>query len=190
MKYTVQQGYFLWRFRYTPKVVSGFRKLWYGMMGMRVGNQTLLPKLITTWPHQVAIGDHCQLEKNITFKYDGIWQQGPSIRIKNNVFIGAGCEFNINTGIDIGNDANIASGCKFIDHDHGTVLGTRIGAQPSVRATIVIGEDVWLGANVIVLKGVTIGSGAIVAAGAVVNKSIAENQIWGGIPAKFIKMRV
>jgi acetyltransferase-like isoleucine patch superfamily enzyme len=59
-----------------------------------------------------------------------------------------------------------------------------------VRAAIVIGGDVWLGANVIVLKGVTIGTGAIVAAGAVVNRSIAENQIWGGVPAKFIKMRV
>jgi acetyltransferase-like isoleucine patch superfamily enzyme len=185
----LQQAFFLLRLKYLPGFFSIIRKLGYAVQGMKVGRGTSLPVLHTTWPHQVIIGADCQLEANIIFKYDGIWSKGPSIRIGDNVFIGSGCEFNINTGITIGRDANIASGCKFIDHDHGSVLGIRIGAQPSVRAPIEIAQDVWLGVNVVVLKGVTIGAGAIVAAGAVVNKSIPENQIWGGIPAKFIKTR-
>lgn len=52
-----------------------------------------------------------------------------------------------------------------------------------------IGNDVWIGANVIILEGVKIGDGAIIAAGAVVTKDIPSYAIVGGIPAKIIKMR-
>ena len=56
-------------------------------------------------------------------------------------------------------------------------------------APVAIEDDVWLGTHVVVLPGVTIGKGAIVAAGAVVNKDIPAYEIWGGVPAKFIKER-
>ncbi len=97
------------------------------------------------------------LESDIFFKYDGIWEKGRSITIGNEVFIGKGCEFNINCKIVIHDYVNIASGCKFIDHDHGISASERIGPQKSVRAEIIIDEDAWLGVNVIVLKGVSIG---------------------------------
>lgn len=53
----------------------------------------------------------------------------------------------------------------------------------------VIGNDVWLGANVVVLKGVTIGDGSIVAANAVVTKDIPPYSIAGGLPARVIRPR-
>lgn len=56
-------------------------------------------------------------------------------------------------------------------------------------AYIIIGNDVWLGANVIVVDGVKIGDGAIVAAGSVVTKDIPPYAIVGGVPAKIIKYR-
>ena len=52
-----------------------------------------------------------------------------------------------------------------------------------------IEDEVWIGANVVVLKGVNIGKGAIIAAGAVVTKNIPPMEIWGGVPASFIKKR-
>ena len=52
-----------------------------------------------------------------------------------------------------------------------------------------IGNDVWIGANVIILPGVTISDGAIIAAGAVVNKDVKPFEIVGGVPAKTIKYR-
>ena len=61
--------------------------------------------------------------------------------------------------------------------------------QPTAKGAIKIADDVWLGANVIVLKGVTIGRGAIVGAGAVVTKSIPEYEIWAGVPAKKLGVR-
>lgn len=54
---------------------------------------------------------------------------------------------------------------------------------------IVIGDNVFIGMNAIILKGVHIGNNAIVGAGSVVTKDIPANEIWAGNPAKFIKHR-
>lgn len=53
----------------------------------------------------------------------------------------------------------------------------------------IIGNDVWIGSNVIILGGVTIGHGAIVAAGSIVNKDVPPYAIVAGIPAKIIRYR-
>ena len=60
---------------------------------------------------------------------------------------------------------------------------------PENDADVIIEEDVWTGANVVILKGVTIGRGSVVAAGAVVNKSCPPYSIIGGVPAKVLKFR-
>jgi acetyltransferase-like isoleucine patch superfamily enzyme len=160
-------------------------------LGMRVGRGTLLPAIHVTWPHQVALGAECVLEHGIHFKYDGIYAPGPTIVIGDRVFIGAGSEFNIRCGVTIGADCLIASGCKFVDHDHGTSRRDIPMNQQTdgAEAAITLEEDVWLGANVIVLKGVRIGRGAIIAAGAVVTKSVPAYEIWGGLPARKLRDR-
>lgn len=91
--------------------------------------------------------------------------------------------------ISIGDNTLIASGSQFIDHDHGIDKNQLMRFQYGPEAEINIEEDVWIGANVIVLKGVSIGKGAVIAAGAVVNKSIPSYEIWGGVPAKKIGER-
>lgn len=55
------------------------------------------------------------------------------------------------------------------------------------KAPVMIGDDVWIGCNSIILKGVTIGNGSIVAAGSVVTKDVPANVIVGGNPAKILK---
>lgn len=106
------------------------------------------------------------------------------------MFIGRGCEFNVSRSLKIGDGSLIASGCKFIDHDHGhALLNVPIRSQDTRDGPILIENNVWLGCNTIVLKGVTIGAGAIVGAGAVVTRSIPQNEIWAGAPARFVKQR-
>jgi acetyltransferase-like isoleucine patch superfamily enzyme len=56
-----------------------------------------------------------------------------------------------------------------------------------VRKPVVIGDDVFLGANVLVLKGACIGDRAVIGAGSVVTGSIPPDEIWGGNPARFLK---
>lgn len=189
MSKVIQKAFFVIQWRYLKQLSSFVRKVWYYFQGMRVGYKTNLPSIKATWPHQISIGDNCNLEHGIYFKFDGIWKPGPSIIIQNNVFIGMGCEFNIRKKIVVGDNSLIASGCKFIDRDHGIALGELIGKQHGPEQEIIIGNDVWLGCNVVVLKGVNIADGAVVAAGAVVTKSIPSNEIWGGVPAKKIGSR-
>ncbi|MCB9963457.1 MAG: hypothetical protein H6857_00745 [Rhodospirillales bacterium] len=58
-----------------------------------------------------------------------------------------------------------------------------------MSSPIIVGDNVTIGAYAVVFQGVTIGNNSIIAAGAVVSKNtvIGENEIWGGVPAKFIK---
>lgn len=58
---------------------------------------------------------------------------------------------------------------------------------PPIRGKICIANDAWIGAGVIILPNVNIGSRAVLAAGAVVNSSVEENTMVGGVPAKVIK---
>ena len=189
MTYLLQQWAFVLRFRYMSRALGSVRKILYSIQGMNVGEKTIIFKIYITWPNQISIGMNCYLEHDIYFKYDGVWKEGRAIRINNNVFIGSGCEFNIRQEIEIGNNSLIASGCRFIDHDHGTAIGIPMGGQPGPEEAIRLGADVWLGCNVVVLKGVVIGDGAIVAAGAIVTKSIMPNEIWAGVPARKIGER-
>jgi acetyltransferase-like isoleucine patch superfamily enzyme len=164
--------------------------MFWKFLGLKIGQGTYIRKNINvTWPHQVKLGKNCKLEHGVYFHYDGIYSNGPSICIGDDVFIGNNTEFNITDKITIGENCLIASGCKFIDHSHGFKYGQVIKIQKSSKKAINIGSDVWLGCNVIVLKGVNIGNGAVVAAGAVVTKSIPENEIWAGVPAKKISIR-
>ena len=72
---------------------------------------------------------------------------------------------------------------KALTHNQAAV-NTERSVEPPV-----IEDNVWLGANVIVLRGVKIGENSVVAAGAVVVKDIPADEIWGGVPAKKIKIR-
>lgn len=168
------------------RTAAQVRTAYWRALGMQIGAGTLLPRVRVTWPHQVSLGANCALEHDIYFKFDGIWAPGASIFIRDRVFIGFGCEFNVRRKVEIGADCLVASGCKFIDHDHGTTrrdipMRDQTGGA---EAEIIVEPDVWLGANVVVLKGVRIGRGAIVAAGAVVTKDVGSYEIWGGIPAR------
>ena len=91
--------------------------------------------------------------------------------------------------ISIGSDCMIAPFVYLVDSDHGTKLGINMNLQKNVSKPITIGNDVWIGANAIILSGVNIGDGAVIAAGSVVSGNVDANSIVGGAPAKLIKYR-
>ena len=109
---------------------------------------------------------------------------GKNIHLGKNVFINAGCKFQDQGGIYIGDDVLIG---------HNVVMATlNHDENPKNRANLIaapirIGNKVWIGSNATILPGVTIGDGAIIAAGAVVTKDVEECSIVAGIPAKFIR---
>jgi len=190
INYFLQQSLFVIRYRYLKKWINFLGTLWLRFGGMKIGKGSSLPiDIKVTWPHQVKLGNNCKLEHDIYFHYDGIYSKVPSICIGDNVFIGNNTEFNITDKITIGNNCLIAAGCRFIDHDHGIDKGNLIRVQKAPKQEIILGEDAWIGCNVVVLKRVKIGTGAVVAAGSIVNKNIPDYEIWGGVPAKKIGER-
>lgn len=88
--------------------------------------------------------------------------------------------------IRIGNDVKIAAGASIITHDgSGSVVFDEKGRR-YYYAPVSIGNNVMIGQNVIILPGVKIEDNVIIAAGSVVTKSIPENSIVAGVPAKVI----
>lgn len=111
-------------------------------------------------------------------------------------FLEAGDNVTFNPGscvygtVVIGNDVMIAPHVMLAGGNHGTVLnGTPMTLQNCDSRGIVIRNDVWIGANCVVVDGVEIGEGAVVAAGAVVTKCVPSRVIFGGVPGRVIKER-
>ena len=116
---------------------------------------------------QLHIGKHC------AFSQISIWSRS-SITIGDYVMIGAN---------SIINDSNSHS-LYFSDRR----LEIQEGLQKNIYCKpIIIEDDVFIGANSIILKGVRIGAKSIIAAGSVVTHDIPSSEIWGGNPAKFLK---
>lgn len=88
----------------------------------------------------------------------------------------------------IGNHVNLAQGITVTALNHNFEDSSkRIDEQGVSTKPVVIGDDVWIGTNAVILPGVTIGSHCVVAAGAVVTKDIPDHTLVGGVPAKVIK---
>lgn len=107
------------------------------------------------------------------------------LKLADSVAVGWFAELDARGGITIGHDTNISSHVKLITGSHDI-------DDPDFTADfrpINIGHHCWIGTGAIVLQGVNIGDGAVVAAGAVVTKDIPPFEVWGGVPAKYIKDR-
>ncbi|MBQ6894989.1 MAG: CatB-related O-acetyltransferase [Clostridia bacterium] len=96
----------------------------------------------------------------------------------------------------IGNYCSIAPGVKIGQAMHSlsyittynNISSQNIGFNMFPDQTI-IGNDVWIGANAVIMQGVTIGNGAVIGAGAIVTKDVPAYAVFAGVPAKLIKYR-
>ena len=88
----------------------------------------------------------------------------------------------------IGSHVNLAQGITVTALNHNfTDTTQRIDEQGITTRPIVIADDVWIGANAVILPGITIGEHAVVAAGAVVTTDVPPYSVVGGVPAKVLK---
>lgn len=113
------------------------------------------------------------------------------------MFRGSECKVEIGSFCSVGPGVQIIAGGIHPPHWLSTFAlrirlhmdGAYEDGMPETRGDIVIGSDVWLGTDSVVLSGVTIGHGAIVAARSVVTRSVPPYAIVAGNPAKIVKYR-
>ena len=90
--------------------------------------------------------------------------------------------------VTIGSHVNLAQGITITALNHNfSEADRRIDEQGITTGQVVIGNDVWIGANAVVLPNVSIGCHSVVAAGAVVTKDVPDGCVVAGVPAKIIK---
>jgi acetyltransferase-like isoleucine patch superfamily enzyme len=118
-----------------------------------------------------------------------IHAKGGRITIGDNAFIGIGAILVSIDEITIGHDVLIAEYVTIRDQDHEFEAVTPTARAGMRTAPIRIGDNVWIGAKATITSGVTIGDNAVIGANAVVTTDIHANAVFGGVPARFIRMR-
>lgn len=109
---------------------------------------------------------------------------GKNIHLGKAVFINAGCKFQDQGGIFIGDNTLIGHNTVIATLNHGMLPDERGNLIPS---PVHIGKGVWIGSSSVILPGVTIGDNAVIGAGSVVTKDIPADMIAVGSPARVIK---
>lgn len=109
---------------------------------------------------------------------------GKNTKFGSRVFINSGCKFQDQGGIVVGDDCLIGHNVVIATLNHDVAPSRRADMHP---AAVVIGRNVWIGANATILPGVTIGDNAVVAAAAVVTRDVPAQSIVVGSPAKVVR---
>lgn len=135
------------------------------------------------------IGAHSMIDAFVKFKPAG--GRG-DIVIGEHVYINSGCVLYSGNGIRIADHVAVAANCTFAPVNHQVSDASRLireqGFQPS-KGGIIIEEDVWIGANCVILDGAILRRGAVIGAGSIVRGDIASNSIVAGMPLRAIGTR-
>lgn len=146
---------------------------------------------------ELSLGSHCTIKSSFLSNLVGLYSRtiiltripGASIKIGDNVGI-SGATIYARSRIIIGDNTNIGGNVKILDNDfHPVDAKARLtdDKEQIQTAPIQIGENCFIGCNVIILKGSKIGDNCVVGAGAVVSGTFEDNCVIAGNPAKIIK---
>jgi hypothetical protein len=138
---------------------------------------------------QIVVGTGCEFRSSSTSNLIGVNHPCivATLKEKAKIEIGAGCGFSgtaiaCSIKIELGNNIWCGANTLIMDTDWHTD-DPRTGSD----APVTICDNVWLGVNVIVLKGVTIGENTLIGAGSVVTRSLPAGVVAAGVPARILK---
>ncbi len=133
---------------------------------------------------RIVIEDDVVIDSFVKFKPAG---GGGDVVVGRGTVINSGCVFYTGHGIRIGAHVLIAANCTFAPTNHEFADPDRLirsqGFQPS-RGGIVIGDDVWIGANTVLVDGANVGTGSVIGAASLVRGALPAYCIAMGVPAR------
>lgn len=193
--------HFLYTKRFTPKKLKVFKPAMYSVHRKAVVEVEQYLNFNRQWDNERMLRNKMvgslYVAKDATLRVDAFdVYAGSRITVNQGARLSLGsgymnhdCVIDCFDSISIGHQVVISERVVLRDSDNHSIkdVGDIVSAE---SAPIVIGNHVWIGMNVIVLKGVTIGEGAIVAAGSVVNKDVPPHCMVAGVPAKVVKTNV
>ena len=149
-----------------------------------IGNNVVFYDAVEVFqPEQVWVGD------NVTFYYGVCFQSAGD-----GIVIGSGSHFApycvLYGPLEIGEGCCIAAHVVFaaVGHSYDDPEQT-FASRPGISKKITLEDNVWVGANAVIIQGVRIGTGSIIGAGAVVTKDVEPYSVMGGVPARLIRKR-
>lgn len=200
--------WFKWTFR--PRYKGILFKLFYSGKRVKIGKNfkcDKMPELLITQKGKLSIGDNVTFKRNVEIRVhnNAVIEIGSNIKIDRGVRLLAtndaktkisdgtriGCYSILNGGdnITIGKKILISGFVYLQTSQHNFEKTDDIQSQGYSHAPITLGDDVWIGSHVTVLPGCHLHKGSIIGSNAVVTKSVDENNIVAGVPAKVIKTR-
>ena len=135
------------------------------------------------WGHMI-IADRVRIMSTVA--RTEIVANGGTLQLDEGVYINYGCSISASELVHIGPRCTIGTYVIIMDNDFHRLEPERRQERPP-SSPIILEENVWLGARVIVLPGVTIGEGSVVGAGSVVTRSIPARSVAVGVPARVVK---
>jgi serine acetyltransferase len=136
-------------------------------------------------PWDIWIGNGVGLDNHVVLGLNGPSRpDGPKIVINDGTYINRYTVLDSFARVEIGRNCLIGPHCYIGDHTRTRTEGIALSASPMHGEAIVLEDDVWLGAGVVVTKGVRIGRGATVGAGAVVTRDVPAGVTVAGVPAR------
>ncbi|MGY2083207.1 acyltransferase [Blastococcus sp. SYSU DS0539] len=159
-----------------------------GLLKLGTGSYDLAD---TRTPGLVNVEGQLVCDGSVAIGQGAQWRIHPSatVRVGEGTYVNTFSIVDVAVGLTIGARCSIAWQVQFIDDDMHSLT---IGGEPRPRsAPIVVGDDVWIGSRVTLLKGAHIADGCVVAAGSVVAGRFEEpNCLIGGAPAKVLRKEV
>lgn len=140
----------------------------------------------------IVLGNNVSVGKNTRIECTGnLREVGKGLKTGDNVGLGSDNFYGCAGGISIGSDTIVGNFVSFHSENHNYGRNDiPIRLQGVNHIGIQIGRDCWIGAKCTILDGAVIGDGCIIAAGAVVRAGVyPSNAIYGGVPAKLLKVR-
>jgi acetyltransferase-like isoleucine patch superfamily enzyme len=168
---------------------SRSRNVWFRALGVRLEGYVWLRRVSIprNWS-DITIEGPAALDEGVVLLCGGP-PKAEKLVIRQGAYINRFTMFDACESIEVGRNCMIGPHCYITDHDHGHAPGCLVSEQPLVSESVRIGDNVWIGAGAIVLKGVTIGSEAVIGAAAVVTGDVPAGAKFVGVPARQIAAR-
>lgn len=175
-----------------PKIMMRFQKIKYGSKCEFYG----IPIILKTKNSELVLGDGIVVKSSFLSNFVGLYQrsiifarEGGVIILEDDVRM-SGTTIYARELIHIGKHTSIGGNTKIFDHDFHPIDPEERLNHPNTGMTckaVYIGENVFIGCNVIILKGSEIGNNCVIGAGAVVSGKFENDSVIVGNPARVIK---